>query len=121
MIPGHFFLVRPNNVDREAAIRYPRRNRQWETTDNGLVVLIMPKFGDHALGRWLMKRLTKPTYHLKLDEIGSFVWHRCDGSKTVEQIEKELHNEFGEKVEPVRERLSLFMRSLEGSKSIEWV
>ena len=28
----------------------------------------------------MLARMQKPTYRLTLDEIGSFVWERCDGT-----------------------------------------
>ncbi|RMD93609.1 MAG: PqqD family protein [Calditrichaeota bacterium] len=86
-----------------------------------MVEIIMPKFGKHPIGTWLMKHMQKPTYRLKLDEVGSFVWERCDGTYKVEEIGQLLQEKFGEKVEPVFERLILFFRQLEKIKSIIWV
>ncbi|MFQ5707144.1 MAG: PqqD family protein [bacterium] len=99
---------------------HPKWNRKWEKTNNGRTVIIVPKFGNHPLGKWLMKRLKNPYYRLKLDEIGSFVWQQCNGMASVEEISNNLRQEFGEKVEPVQERLRLFLKQLENSKSIIW-
>ncbi len=85
-----------------------------------MTVILVPKFGNHLLGRWLMARLRNPYYRLRLDEIGSFVWEHCSGDLSVQEIGARLGQRFGDTVEPVYERLDLFLRSLERSKSIVW-
>lgn len=100
--------------------RRPRRNRDWED-ENGRIVVLIPKFGNHFFGKWMMAKMNRPFYRLKLDEIGSFVWQRCDGATDIKQIGEQLAAHFGDKVEPVHERLGLFLRSLERSKSITYV
>ncbi|MFQ5753278.1 MAG: PqqD family protein [bacterium] len=99
----------------------PKWNQNWEKTDNGLTVVLIPKFGDHFLGNWLKSQLKNPNYRLKLDEIGSFVWQHCNGLENVQEIGDKLTKKYGEKVEPVYERLNLFFKSLEKSKSITWI
>jgi len=101
--------------------RRPRRNRDWETTDDGLAVILIPKFGNHFLGRWLLSKMNQPNYRLKLDEIGTFIWQQCDGSNDVKAIGEQLERQFGDKVKPVHQRLGLFFQSLQRSKSITWV
>lgn len=108
------------NMDNSFLYRHPKWNQKWEKNENGLTVLLIPKFGDHLIGRWFMSNLKRPYVHLKLDEIGSFVWEHCNGSVTVEEIGNKLKTKFGNKVEPVFERLALFFQSLEKSKSITW-
>jgi len=109
-----------HRVSQDLLSRAPKRNREWRESENRAVILI-PKFGNHFLGKWLMSKMKSPNYRLNLDEIGSFVWKHCDGNKTVEDIGQKLEAEFGEKVTPVYERLNLFFVSLSKSKSITWV
>ncbi len=59
-----------------------------------------------------MARMKNPNYRVNLDEIGTWIWLRCDGQHTVEQLAKGLKDEFGDRVEPVHERLTLFLRQL---------
>jgi hypothetical protein len=99
----------------------PKWNRNWEKTENGLAVIMVPKFGNHSLGKWLMQRMSNPNYRLKLDELGSFVWEHCDGTENVQQIADKLKKKYGDKVEPVYDRLGIFLNRLERSKSIIWV
>lgn len=80
----------------------------------------MPKFGEHLLGKWLMKQMKNPNYRLKLDELGSFVWEHCNGMEDVQEIGEKLKKKYGERVEPVYDRLNIFFRQLEKTKSIIW-
>ncbi|MFQ5676155.1 MAG: PqqD family peptide modification chaperone [bacterium] len=100
---------------------HPKWNRQWEKTSDGLAVILIPKFGNHLVGKWLMARMQKPHYRLKLDEIGTFVWEQCDGGKSIQDIGDRLKKQFGDRVEPVQDRLKLFFKSLEKNKSVTWV
>ena len=99
----------------------PKWNRKWETDPSGFTVILIPKFGNHILGKWLTSKMAKPNYRLNLDEVGSFVWQHCDGIQNTEEIAQKMSNQFGPKVDPVNERLNLFFQSLEKSKSIIWV
>ncbi|MFQ5824990.1 MAG: PqqD family protein, partial [bacterium] len=56
-----------------------------------------------------------------LDELGSFVWEHCNGLENVQEIGEKLKEKYGDKVEPVFNRLSIFLKRLEKSKSIIWV
>ncbi len=98
----------------------PKRNREWQESGD-LAVILIPKFGNHFFGKWLITKMKSPNFRLKLDEVGSFVWKHCDGSTTVKDIGQGLAAEFGEKVDPVYDRLNLFFASLNKNKSITWV
>lgn len=98
----------------------PLWNRKWEQLESGRAVILVPKFESHKLGRWLMQRMARPNYRVKLDEVGSFVWLRCDGATDLAQIARSLHERFGAQVEPVSERLSTFFKTLDRSKAITW-
>jgi len=77
------------------------------------VTLLRPKFRVRWLAKWLLPRMKKPYYYIHLDKIGSFVWLQCDGRTSVREIGERMRKRFGEAVEPVYERLALFMRQLE--------
>ena len=112
--------VQKKGIEKNLLDLYPKRNRDWEKTDENLVVILIPKLGNHFLGRLIKPQLKNPNYRLKSDEIGSFVWEHCNGSDNVEVIGNNLKKKFGDTVEPVYERLSLFFKSLENSNSIIW-
>lgn len=81
-------------------------------------MLLKPKFSHPLLAKYLLPRLKKPHYKIKLDEIGSFTWNLCDGKNTVKEIGLLLKEEFGEQVEPLYERLALFFQNLEKNRFI---
>ena len=66
----------------------------------------------------ILPRLKSPHYKIKLDDIGSFIWGLCDGKKTVKEISGKLKEKFGDKVEPLYERLGAFFQNLEKNKFI---
>ncbi len=96
----------------------PVQNTKCETREDGLVVLFKPKFANTLLVKYLLPLMKKPYYKIKLDEIGSFFWLKCDGILTVKEI-AELHkNKFEDRVEPLYDRISQFLTSLEKNRLI---
>ncbi len=69
----------------------------------------------------MMEKCGIPLYYcIYLDEFGSFVWNHCDGLQPIYQIAQSLYERFGEKVDPVYERLGAFMRLLAYQKLISY-
>lgn len=98
----------------------PVQTAEWERKPDGTVFLKKPKVRNRFL-YILIRRLGKGThYKIHLDEFGSYVWERCDGHHRVEQICESLKQEFGEKVEPVYERLCAFVKILAYQKFITY-
>jgi hypothetical protein len=99
----------------------PERIIEFEISDDGLVTLLAPRFRNKLLKKWLQPRLKRPYLRVKLDEIGSAVWLLCDGKRTVKEIAGPLRERFAEKIEPCFDRLSVFLRNLEGNRFICYV
>ena len=91
----------------------PKRNLRWEVDDNGFVVLVVPRFTNPLAVKWLVPHLKRPEFRLKLDALGTFVWNGCDGLTSVSTIAENMRREFGEKAEPVFERVVAFISKLE--------
>jgi len=91
----------------------PQRNAEWEVGEDGLVVLLIPKFRNRYLAKWLLPRLAKANFRVKLDKLGSFVWQRCDGKSPVAAIAEGMEAEFGSSAEPVYDRIGKFLVKLE--------
>ncbi len=90
----------------------PVANYDKEITDDGLVNVLAPRFKSE-FGKNLMTKLKRSPYlKANLDEIGSFVWLQIDGEKKVIDIAKKTQEKFGEKVEPVYDRLTRFLTQL---------
>lgn len=68
----------------------------------------------------LVRRFKKTPKECKIDfdEYSSFIWGLIDGEKTVYDIGKFFHKEFGEKAEPLYERLVYFLRILKKNNLI---
>jgi hypothetical protein len=96
----------------------PGRNMEWEPGDGEAVVLLVPRFSGPVLGKWLQPHLRRPCVRVRLDEIGSFIWRLCDGSTPVSVIAEKMKERFGDRVEPLYERIELFIRKLQKDEFI---
>jgi hypothetical protein len=106
-------------VNQELLSCIPHRNSSWKVNkENDLIILLRPKFSNRIFARYLMPRLKNPYYHVNLDTIGTKVWNTIDGKRTIKEIGQILKNDMGDAVDPVYERLSQFIISLQRYKFI---
>lgn len=83
----------------------------WDADKKGIVEIHVENKGFY--NKLAQKLFKKPKVsHIKLDEFGSFVWRQMDGERTIFDISKLVREEFGEKAEPVLERLVKFFQTL---------
>ncbi len=94
------------------------RRVEWELGENDLVTLLRPKFANRFYRKYLIPHMKRPYYRIYLDAYGSFVWSHCDGSTTIEAIGEKLQQKFGVEVEPVYDRLALYIRQLKRARFI---
>ncbi len=87
--------------------------------EDGLLVLLRPRFMRGPFAWWLQPHLKRPHFRVKLDEIGSFVWRRCDGETTVAQIAEAMEEALGDSAEKAVDRLNLFLGELHRGGMIE--
>ncbi len=100
----------------------PKRKMNWEINqDTKYVVIKKPKFSNPLLKKYLLPKLKKPEYSVKLDEIGTFVWQHIDGKRSFGEIAVLMREELGESVEPVEDRLGQFINSLRRYEFITFV
>ncbi|HCA81549.1 MAG TPA: PqqD family protein [Bacteroidetes bacterium] len=97
----------------------PAQRVSWETAENGTVVVLIPKFHNEFLVRWLVPRLRYPFVRLKLDPLGSFVWKQCDGRTTVTVIAERMQAEFGDSLQQVHNRIRSFLLMLEKTEVVD--
>lgn len=90
----------------------PKRAYAHEVESSGNVSVLVPKFKNKFLVNFLAPRLKAPYIKAKLDDFGSLTWIEMDGTKNVQSISQSLTNKFGEKVQPVNERLTKFLTQL---------
>ena len=87
----------------------PVRKIEW-TEKNGIVELKVIKFKG-KFGKWLCKMLKRPNYFIiSLDEIGSFIWKKCNGENSIQDILHDLEEKYGEEL--MKERLIIFLHML---------
>lgn len=91
----------------------------WSQKENGLVDLAIENRG---VFHWLAQKLLfKPKIsYIHLDQLGSFVWPLIDGEKTILELGEAVKAEFGEKAEPLYERLSKYFHILDSYHFILW-
>ena len=97
--------VRPEHLD-------------WSTED-GIVTLHLENKG--VFNRIAQVLLKKPKIsHIHLDEMGSFIWPVIDGEKNLIELGKMVENHFGEKANPLYERLAKYFEVLDSYHFICW-
>lgn len=71
---------------------------------------------------WIAQKLFKKPKisYVHLDETGSFIWPLIDGNKTIIELGKDVEGKFGEKANPLYERLATYFRILESYGFISW-
>jgi len=96
----------------------PVKTVEWEKNGDGTIFLKVPKVKSPFFQQVIAFLGKSPYYKVQLDEFGSHVWENCNGEYRVEQIAENLRQKFGEKVEPVYERLGAFVKVLASQKFI---
>lgn len=92
---------------------------QWSMDDKGIVTLDIENKG--IANRIAQKLLKKPKVsHIHLDEMGSFIWPLIDGKKDITKLGVSVKEHFGDKAEPLYERLAKYFQILDSYKFVEW-
>lgn len=109
-------LKKSFNKKNNSSINYleltPTRLYEYEIESSGKVSVFVPKFKNKLLVNFLVPKLKSPYIKAKLDDFGSLTWLEMDGNKKVADISQALTNKFGDKVQPVNERLTKFLTQL---------
>ncbi len=97
---------------------YPIRDCEFEEKDNLVVVKYFNKKPSFIEKIFFKKQLKKP-FKIDLDEIGSFIWHKCNGENTVEDLVSLAKEEFKEKVNPAEDRVETFIKQMSKNKLVK--
>ena len=97
----------------------PVRLAEYETSPDDRITLLKPKFSLQFIQKYILPKMKRSHYKVHLDAFGSYVWRLCDGKNSVEKIGEILKQKFGDEIEPVYERLSIFMKQLQRGRFIE--
>jgi len=90
----------------------PVRNYDHVVEDTGLISVLVPKFDIKWLDKIMSKIIKSRFFKAKLDEFGTATWLEMDGTKSVQSVSEHLQKKFGEKINPVDERLTKFLSEL---------
>ncbi len=89
----------------------PFRKLEHIERDDGLVDVLVPKFkNEFFIG--LIPPGKSRHIRANLDEIGTSVWLLINGENKVLNISKTLQEKFGDRVEPVNDRVTNFLTQL---------
>lgn len=91
----------------------PRKNPEinWTVKDGNVTLEIENKGLFNRLAQKLIKK-PKISY-VHLDEMGSFIWPLIDGEIDIISLGEKVKEHFGDKAEPLYERLSKYIKILE--------
>lgn len=93
---------------------------EWKADDKGIVTLSIENKG--AMNRIFQKLFKKPKIsYIHLDETGSYIWQLIDGKRTIGEIAENVHEHFGQKAEPLYERLLKFFEIVESYDFIRYI
>ncbi len=96
----------------------PQRTAQWVQESDEIVVILIPKFNNPFLVRWLLPYLKSQNFRLSLDRYGSAMWNACDGLTPVAAIIETMKVRFPGEAESMAERVIGFTRHLLREKFI---
>lgn len=90
----------------------PIRNYNETVDENNLVTVLIPKFKNRFAVKFVIPYMQHKFFKVKLDEFGSAAWLLIDKRRNVGEIAAELVKQFGEKIQPVEERLTRFFTGI---------
>lgn len=114
-------MNKKNNMTENYLERVPVRNEAyaWTVDENGVVTLEVENKG--VFNRIAQKLFKKPKIsYVHLDETGSFIWPLLDGEKSIIDLGKLVEEKFGEKANPLYERLAKYIQILESYNFIKF-
>jgi hypothetical protein len=96
-----------------------RADIQWDADENGNITLHVENKG--AMNKIAQAVFKKPKIsYIHLDEMGNFIWPLLDGEKDITEIGKAVKEHFGDKAEPLYERLAKYIQTLESYRFVEF-
>ena len=92
---------------------------KWTADEAGIITFHIENKG--VFNRIAQKFFKKPRIsYVHLDEMGSFIWPLIDGEKSILQIGEYVEKHFGEKANPLYERLAKYFQILDSYGFIKW-
>lgn len=98
----------------------PLRVAEWEEVE-GRVIVLRPESvvgGVRGILDRFLHRMS--AQRIRLDEVGSFAWLHLDGDRTVSEVGELMRSEFGDRVEPVEDRLGHLVQVMRNEGFIKY-
>ncbi len=88
-------------------------NLKYEVDKDNFVIIIEKQ--DHKIQKFFRKlKFRIPEYKkISIDEYGSYVFLQIDGKNTIKDIGKNIEAKYGDKIQPIYERLLLFLNHMD--------
>lgn len=100
-------------------IPVPRRGLQFEITDGKVTIMQENKGFFNFLAQKLFKKPKVSQIHL--DEMGNFIWPLMDGERDILAISALVKERFGEKAEPLYNRIVQYFKTLVSYGFVEFI
>lgn len=114
-------MSKKNIISENYLERIPVKNPNigWNTDEKGIVTLEIENKG--IFNKVAQKLLKKPKIsYVHLDENGSFVWPLIDGKTSILDLGNVVEAHFGDRAQPLYERLAKYFQTLESYRFITW-
>ena len=114
-------MKKKNVINENYLERIPQRseNINWTSDEKGIVTLEIENKG--LFNKIAQKFFKKPRIsYVHLDETGSFVWPLVDGEKNIIELGRLVEEKFGDKANPLYERLAKYFQILESYSFISF-
>ena len=100
----------------------PKHNSLFECRENKKGHVEVKVHNKGIFNRIAQLIARKPRYsYIELDDFGTFVWHSIDGVRSVYDIGQLVKEHFGDKAEPLYERLCYFIKLLHKNQFIVYM
>lgn len=107
---GDLMKKEPKKEDNFLLYVPEKKHTNWEVKNGKVYLVFYHNKTIERFMRWLVK---KPNVSdVELDDLGSAVWTAIDGKASVYEIGEKILKQFGEKCDPVYDRLIMFLRYL---------
>jgi hypothetical protein len=97
----------------------PIQKLEFEYRQDGQIDILVPRFKKNIFNKMLPKHRS-PYIRANLDEIGTATWELIDGNRNVSEIAELLLEKFQDKIEPVYDRLSMFLQKMNANNFITY-
>lgn len=92
----------------------PVRNSEISYTSDEKGLVTLEKINKGLFNKIAQKIFKKPKIsYIHMEEMGSFIWPLIDGQKDIETIGKYVSEHFGDKAEPLYDRLCKYFQIME--------